>query len=455
MRPILIVDDNQSFRETLKETIEDLGYTVMTADGVMSALNLVRHCRFGLILIDFEMPGMNGLEGLQALHQELVSEQTPVVMLTSHVDAKTTVEAMKHGAADHLIKPLTRERLKSELNKYFVGANETSDEVIRETPAPDFELIGQSDQIREVLKLIGRVACTNSSVLVTGETGTGKEVVAQLIHRFSDRARAPFIAVNCAAIPDALLESELFGHSRGAFTGATSDRKGAFEQAAAGTLFLDEIGDMNLSLQAKLLRVLQERTVTPVGSAKAVSIDARFIAATHQSLSNLVESGRFRADLFFRLNVIEISLPPLRERKGDVEILARSFLAKSVLAKDQKKSVHRQLSPEAMAKLSAHGWPGNVRELKNTIDRALILSSGPTIQAGDIRFSSPSRSPLSEPAQDLHNAVRELEKQFIEKALLESNNNRSEAARRLGIGRQLLHTKMKEFGLSSPAGKLD
>jgi two-component system NtrC family response regulator len=314
-------------------------------------------------------------------------------------------------------------------------------------PRPEFDpdgLIGSSEAMRTVQKTIGMLADSNATVLVTGETGSGKELVAHAIHDHGHRGAKPFIPVNCAAIPAELMESELFGHVRGAFTGAVSDRKGAFREAEQGTLFLDEIGDMDIAMQAKILRALQERVVTPVGG-KAVPVDVRVIAATHHDLKQRVHDGTFREDLFYRLHVVPIHLPPLRERIADIVPLAEHFLARAGGAK--------RLAPDAAARLIRHAWPGNVRELRNAMERAAVLVRGDTINAGDLDFIDETRA-ASEwtfdwPEEDLPSATARLEQMLIRRALARSQGNRAEAARMLGIHRQLLYAKMKRYGLDA------
>jgi two-component system NtrC family response regulator len=315
----------------------------------------------------------------------------------------------------------------------------------RDLPDPDGfpeTLIGSSPSMREVQKTIGLVADSDATVLVIGETGTGKEVVARTIHRVGARSNGPFMALNCAAIPPDLLESELFGHVKGAFTGAIAERKGAFREADGGTLFLDEIGDMDLAMQAKILRALQERVVTPVGG-KPQKVDVRIVAATHRDLEQWVKQGRFREDLFYRLNVVPIELQPLRKRTADILALAEHFLAMA-------SSPNKQLSEEALQRLAGHAWPGNVRELRNAMERVAVMCRSGIVAASDLDFLASSAPDASENGGDdghLSSAVERLERRLIAEALKESKGNRAEAARRLGIHRQLLHTKIEKYGL--------
>jgi two-component system NtrC family response regulator len=349
---------------------------------------------------------------------------------------------MRLGAFDHLTKPVGREDLASLLERMVRSrATKASKPAPAAADSVPEDLIGSSNSMREVQKTIGLVADSDATVLITGETGTGKEVVAHTIHRVGARSAGPFMALNCAAIPPDLLESELFGHVKGAFTGAILERKGAFREAHGGTLFLDEIGDMDLAMQAKILRAIQERVVTPVGG-RPQKIDVRIIAATHRDLEQWVKQGRFREDLFYRLNVVPIELQPLRKRAVDIAPLAEHFLA---LASSPK----RQLSDDAVERLVDHAWPGNVRELRNAMERAAVMCRSDIVTAVDLGFlaAPPSNTDASGNSGDLSSAVEQLERRMIAEALTESKGNRAEAARRLGIHRQLLHAKAEKYGL--------
>jgi two-component system NtrC family response regulator len=350
---------------------------------------------------------------------------------------------MRLGAFDHLTKPIGREDLASLLERMVRSRAPKSLNVAPpEADGVPEDLIGSSNSMREVQKTIGLVADSDATVLITGETGTGKEVVARTIHRVGARGAGPFMALNCAAIPPDLLESELFGHVKGAFTGAVLERKGAFREAHGGTLFLDEIGDMDLAMQAKILRAIQERVVTPVGG-RPQKIDVRIVAATHRELEQWVRQGRFREDLFYRLNVVPIELQPLRKRAADILPLAEHFLA---LASSPRK----QLSDDAVQRLVDHLWPGNVRELRNAMERVAVMCRSDIVNALDLGFLTAAPSYDTEDGSsrgDLSSAVEKLERRMIAEALMESKGNRAEAARRLGIHRQLLHTKAEKYGL--------
>jgi DNA-binding NtrC family response regulator len=448
MAKILVIDDEEAFREGLIETLVDLGAEAEGALGVNAALSMIDKKKFDAVFIDYRMPGIDGLEGIKRIQAKDGSKNTALVMITAFLDSQNTIAAMKLGAFDHLTKPVSRADIKRILDK--LGSNvPTQARAPGNLPdrADPYALVGNSPELREVLKLIGRLSSHDSSVLIIGETGTGKELVARAIHRNSERANAPFLAINCAAIPENLLESELFGHVKGSFTGASHDRKGSFQMAEGGTLLLDEIGDMPLSLQAKLLRTLQEKEITPLGSNKSIKINVRFLAATHQNLKDMIAKKQFREDLYYRLNVVDIRLPALRERSSDLPLLASHFLDQSLL---EKALPQKQFTSRALAKLSSHTWPGNIRELKNVIERASVVSNGPWIDEEDIRFlmEGETRTPLQE-SLDLPSAIAQLEKAYILRALKEAAGNRSEAARKLGIQRQLLYTKIKEYRIDS------
>ncbi len=438
MPTILIVDDDAALREGIAETLTDLGHTAeQAADG---AAALARLARGGVdaVLLDLRMPGMDGMEVLRRLHDR--PDAPPVAVLTAVPTAANTIEAMRLGAVDHLAKPVGRADLASLLGRMLPAPGAPLQ--IATQPADAENIVGGSAAMRQVQKAIGMVADTAATVLITGETGTGKEVVARAIHRHGRRAARPFIAVNCAAIPGELLESQLFGHARGSFTGAIADRIGSFREADGGTLFLDEIGDMDLALQAKLLRVLQERVVTPLGG-KPVPIDVRILAATHRDLAQAVRAGTFREDLFYRLGVVPLALPPLRERLADIVPLAEHFLALSG-------TPPKRLSAEAAGRLLAHPWPGNVRELRNAMERAAVMARRPVIGPEDLAFlASPAASSLAEDwlDGDLPSAVARLEQAMLRRALDACGGNRAEAARRLGIHRQLLYDKLRRYGI--------
>jgi DNA-binding NtrC family response regulator len=439
MAKILIVDDDAALRDSLAETARDLGYEPRVAASGREALGILVSEDVRGVLLDLRMPGgMDGIEVLRRIRAH--ASGPPVVVLTAFASAENTIEAMRIGAFDHLTKP--------------IGRQELCDLLVRMVTRPEGvlsgggaggqsgTLIGSSEPMRRVQKTIGLAADSDATVLILGETGTGKELVARALHEHGQRKYKPFVAVNCASIPADLLESELFGHKKGAFTGAATDRTGAFREADGGTLFLDEIGDMPSAMQAKILRALQERIVTPVGG-KPVPVDARVIAATHRDLPSLVEQGAFRQDLYYRLNVVTITLPPLRERRADVAALAEHFLYVA-----GRHGGPKRLTTAASDRLLEHSWPGNVRELRNVIERASIMVRGDVIDAGDLALThGPAEPP---PLQgDLPTAVAKLEEAMIRDTLAGCGGNRTEAARRLNINRQLLYAKMQRYGLAN------
>ncbi len=438
---ILIVDDEPALREGLAETVSDLGHRpILAASGAEALARIAADPAIAAVLLDLRMPGdLDGMAVLQRLRAG--PRPPPVAVLTAFASAENTIEAMRLGAYDHLTKPVGR----AELAGLIGGMLALSAAAAPNLPAAaaPSSLIGSSDAMRRVQKAVGLAADSDATVLLQGETGTGKEVAARALHAHGRRGAGPFVPVNCAAIPADLLESELFGHLRGAFTGATQDRPGAFREADGGTLFLDEIGDMPPSMQAKILRVLQERVVTPVGGRPA-PVNVRVVAATHRDLPRLVAEGGFRQDLFYRLNVVPISLPPLRERLSDILPLAEHFLCASGAGQ-------KRLGPEAAAALMRHPWPGNVRELRNVIERAAVLARGAVIGPADLGLSeaAPETGAVL-PAWldgDMPGAVARLEEAMIRRALRENGGNRARAAKSLGIQRQLLYAKIERYGL--------
>ena len=437
MALILVVDDDAAMRDALREALIDLSHEVHCAESGDSALRLLAKHPVDGALIDLRMAGMDGLELLGRMRE--LPHPPPVTVLTAHATAGNTIEAIRLGAFDHLTKPIGRDELARCVAAMLAAGVRTA---ARDAKPAQEGLIGSSEAMRAVQKAIGRLADSDATVLITGETGTGKELVARAIHDHGQRVHGPFVAVNCAAIPVDLLETELFGHVKGAFSGAARDRAGAFREADGGTLFLDEIGDMNPAMQAKILRALQERIVTPVGGSP-LKTDVRIVAATHRDLRQRVAEGAFREDLFYRLNVVPIHLPPLRERLADIMPLAEHFLARAGSGK--------RLSAGAAAKLVGFDWPGNVRELKNAMDRLDVVVPGNVIEAGAINVGGQAvcAPSLDWPEEDLPTAVLRLEELLIRRALGRCQGNRAEAARLLGIHRQMLYTKMKRLNLGT------
>lgn len=431
MARIAVIDDDAGFRDSLAEALTDFGHTVEAYDRAAPAIAAIAETLPDLVFLDLRMPGMDGIAALRALlaaHPAL-----KIVVLTAYATGDNTIEAMRLGAFDHLTKPIGRAALQALLDR---ALRPTMAAMAAEATAPD-TIVGASAAIRAVQKRIGLAAAGAVTVLILGETGVGKELVARAIHSFGPRANGPFVAVNCAAIPGELLESELFGHERGAFTGAATARRGRFREAEGGTLLLDEVGDLPVATQAKLLRVLQEREVTPLGGAP-VKIDVRLLAATHRDLEAMVAAGGFRADLYYRLAVLPIAVPPLRERGADILILARHILAGLRPA---------ALTPMAERALMAYPWPGNVRELRNVLERAASLTPGGVIDTGDLALAAGPPPPPA-PAS-LSEAVAATEIALIRAALDRAGGNRSEAARALGISRQALYDRLKRYGLET------
>ncbi|WJN79524.1 sigma-54-dependent transcriptional regulator [Burkholderia anthina] len=454
MANILIVDDDAAFRDGLAETLADLGHRAVEAASGRAALSALRDGgNIECVFLDFRLPDLDGLAVLAQLRDDPALAAMPVVMLTAHATSDNTIEAMRLGAFDHLTKPIGRRDI-AQLLERIVSANQppalapVEGGFAGEPSADRPRLLGVSAAMRDVQKQVGRAAMSDATVLVTGETGTGKEVAARVLHAASARHAGPFVAVNCAAIPVDLLESELFGHRRGAFTGAHADRAGRLVEADGGTLFLDEIGDMPAAMQAKLLRALQERQVTPLGADRATAIDIRVVAATHRDLAAAVANGTFREDLFYRLNVIPLHLPPLADRVADILPLAAHFLGSAA----GMRPLH--LTNDAQRALLDHRWPGNVRELRNVMERAAALAPGPAVSAADLGLPAvPARQPGADavPAHlldmPLPDALATVERAAILRALERANGNRAEAARQLGIGRQSLYARMANLGI--------
>jgi len=452
MARILVVDDDAAFRESLVETLQSLGHEVHEAASGAEALQQAQQQRYATVFLDHRMPGMDGLETLAALAARL-PQLPPVVVLTAYASGSGTIQAMRLGAFDHLTKPVGRAAVIEVLERALRARSDAAATPASTQAAPlgaedEGELIGISESMREVHKRIGLAAASDAPVLVQGETGTGKELVARALHRHSARSTAPFVALNCAAIPKELLESELFGHVKGAFTGAASDRPGCFRAADGGVLLLDEIGDMAPDVQAKLLRALQEGEVTPLGSHRPIQVNVRVVAATHRDLAIAVHERRFREDLRYRLEVLTIALPPLRERLADIVPLAEHFLRRAAAPQPAKR-----LAPDAARALLGHTWPGNVRELRNAMDRCHALQRGPVINAADLdlRSIAPPSAGIDGPGDwldmPLPEAVERLERLMLERALAQAQGNRSQAARRLGIHRQLLYSKLAQYGI--------
>ncbi len=473
---ILIAEDELSLRTILKKLFQKKGFEVETAGDGQVALTKLRESPYDLAILDIKMPSLSGLEVLDQLKKDKV--KTAIIVMTAQDTMRNAVDAMKKGAYDYITKPFELDELEMIVDK-AVEARRLAEEVQslrREVSGlkvdKEAKIVGQSRAVREVYKTIGKVAANDVSILITGESGTGKELIAKAIHQNSARAKGPFVAVNCAAIPRDLLESELFGYRKGAFTGAEENRPGHFEIANNGTLFLDEVGDLPLPLQAKLLRVLQEKEVQRLGSSEAKAVDVRILAATNQNLEKMVKEKKFREDLFFRLNVIPIHLPPLRERKEDIPLLCEYFLAKL----GQETGILRKtLSPEAMQMLEGYRWPGNIRELENVIKRAAILSANETLHVQDFAFflgkgaedtqreieemgleeliASRLQSFLAKlgdlETTNLYETIMEMaERPLIRLILKQTGQNQIRAAKILGINRNTLRKKIRTLKIA-------
>ncbi|MBC2713004.1 MAG: sigma-54-dependent Fis family transcriptional regulator [Desulfosarcina sp.] len=453
-KKILIIDDEENMRHMLETMLTRYGYAISTAKDGAEGLAKLTSQQFDFILCDVKMPKMNGMEFLKAGRDRLLS--TTVIMMSAYGSIDMALEAMKLGAYDFVSKPFKNEEIrltikKAEERERLKKENiELKDRIRRIGGSLSFEnMVGRSPAMQVVFSMALRVARFDSTVLITGESGTGKELVAQGIHRESDRRSDPMVPVNCASIPESLMESELFGHVKGAFTGADKDKKGLFEAAEGGTLFLDEIGDIPVSLQPKLLRVLQESEIRPVGGAKARDIDVRVIAATSKDLEAEMAAGYFREDLFYRLNVVPIALPPLRDRPEDIPLLCQFFITRF---NETLGSSIKNISSAAMATLMRYDWPGNIRELENAIERAIVLSDSTTLEMENFVFgkagtSNPGREDGGYDGFSLKTAKAELEDKMIRKALAATGGNRTHAANMLEISHPSLLSKMKLYGI--------
>ena len=445
---ILIVDDDSAHRVMLKKLLGGWGYSIAEADDGAGAIEQVRRQFFDLILMDIRMLKVSGIEALEQIKK--INPVIPVIIMTAYASVETAVSAMKTGAYDYLEKPLNFDKLQIVITR----ATEHSllkkeNENLKERLGEKFDrrnIIGQSAAMVKLLEIVEQVSPTQATILITGESGTGKEVIANAIHYNSTRKDAPFIKINCAALTETLLESELFGHEKGAFTGADRRREGKFVQADGGSIFLDEVSEMSPAMQVKLLRVIQERELTRVGGQDVLKIDVRMIAVSNKDLRKEIQQGRFREDLFYRLNVVALHVPPLRERQEDIPLLAQFFL--KMFAEKNSKLISG-FTPLAMQKLAGYAWPGNVRELMNSVERAVVLSRSDTVDEDELVFPmadqclSPEAPRTAAPAAVL--PLEEVEKQSILEAMKAAGGNKSEAARRLGITRKTLRKKLEKY----------
>ena len=443
---ILVVDDEPVQREMIGGFLKKQGFEVIAADSAERALELFRQDAFDLVLTDQKMAEMSGLELLQAVHT--INAETPVILITAFGTIEAAVAALKHGAIDYLTKPLNLDellyRIRQVSDRYrIINENRELREALQDRHRIE-GIIGESGPMLEVLSIVRRVAPSEATVLIRGESGTGKELIAKAIHFGSPRARGPLVKVNCAALPEALLESELFGHEKGAFTGALTSRQGRFELANGGTIFLDEIGDLPLHLQAKLLRVLQEREFEKVGSSRPVRVNVRIMAASHRPLEDLIKAGQLREDLYYRLNVVTIFIPPLRERRSDVALLLDHFLR--YYAEKNGKTI-RGLTPEGRDILLRYDYPGNVRELENIIERAVVLTRDDVIGSGDLPLTVQEPEVADGDREtNLTAAVEALERRMIRDALARSDGIQTRAAELLGMGERALRYKLTKYG---------
>ena len=477
MDKLLLIDDEADVQYSFRRTFDSPEIELTTATSGEEGLRLIPKLKPNLVMMDIRMGGMNGLETLRRLRQ--IDARLPVIMMTAYGTTQTAIEAMKLGAYDYLLKPFDVPKLKQIVFDALKAARAMKQVVsyqpLLESEDYDLGIVGRCEQMQNVFKLIGQLSASDATALITGESGTGKELVARAIYNHSHRASQPFLAINCAAIPENLLESELFGHEKGAFTGATNQRIGKFEQCNRGTIFLDEIGDMTLATQTKILRVLQSGTFERVGGNQPIKVDVRVIAATNKPLEAAVASRQFREDLFYRLNVVRIVLPALRERRNDVRLLVNYFLR--TFAQEQNQTP-KSISHEVLTTLESHHWPGNVRELENVIRRALVVAKGDAILPGDLppeltgpRGGTATPSPAHGPATieaDIGSAdtctlaralfaharrdaklkvIPAVERELIIQALIETQGNQVQAAKLLGITRATLRKRVEKFGI--------
>ncbi len=436
---ILVVDDEAAMRESLTDWLMEDEYEVSQASSGEEAISMVKEKSFEVVLLDLKMPGMDGLETMKGLKE--ICPDTEIVMMTAYATVDTAVQAMRVGAFDYMVKPFDPDEIEIHIQK-IIAHKELVDEniLLRKKLEEKYqfdEIIGKCDLMQDLFDMIARVAPTDSTVLITGESGTGKELVAQAIHGNSPRCFMPFIPINCGALPDSLLESELFGYEKGAFTGAEHAKRGRFEMADNGTLFLDEIGDISLKMQVDFLRVLQQKEIRRLGSEEMKKVNVRIVAATNRDLQKAIREKRFREDLFYRLNVISIHIPPLRDRKEDISLLLKSFIRRYCMEMNKEEV---GIAPSALKLLLDYDWPGNVRELENIVERALVIGTSREIVPADLPFASSGPDTRSLPK-----SLKKMEKFHITGILDENKWNISKAARELDIDRQTLYNKIEKY----------
>ena len=462
-KTLLVADDDASIRSLLKQLLSDEGFAVQEASTGIEVVDKVKESSPDLVIMDVRMPELDGIEALSRV--KATNPKTAVLIMTAFGSSNAAIRAMELGAFDYITKPFELEKISHTVKRVLDYQDLTQEvEVLRDeisTLVQTERIVGNSPAMQEVYKTIGKVAKADATVLITGESGTGKELVAEALHFNSNRRSGPLVKVSCAALPETLLEAELFGHEKGSFTGAMTQRRGRFEMADKGTIFLDEIGEMTVPTQTKLLRVLQERKIERIGSNVPIKVDIRIIVATNKDLQKQVEQSKFRDDLYYRLNVINIHMPPLRDRKEDIPSLVEHFLAKHRYSATAQPAA---ISEEAIRRLMEYNWPGNVRELENVIERAVVLSRGQIITSRELPFGEheAGEGEEGEAGDDVKadssffkKSVAQFEKDLIMKALRDANGNRSKAAEMLGIYRRLLYAKIKEYGLEGypPKGR--
>jgi len=462
-KTILVADDDASIRSLLKQLLADEGFAVMEASTGVEVVEKVKESSPDLVIMDVRMPELDGIEALSRV--KATNPKTAVLIMTAFGSSNAAIRAMEFGAFDYITKPFELDKISHSVKRVLDYQDLTQEvEVLRDeisTLVQTERIVGNSPAMQEVYKTIGKVAKADATILITGESGTGKELVAEALHFNSNRRSGPMVKVSCAALPETLLETELFGHEKGSFTGAMTQRRGRFEMADKGTIFLDEIGEMTVPTQTKLLRVLQERKLERIGSSLPIKVDIRIIVATNKDLQKQVEQSKFRDDLYYRLNVINIHMPPLRDRKEDIPSLVEHFLAKHRYSATAQPAA---ISEEAIRRLIEYNWPGNVRELENVIERAVVLSRGQIITSRELPFGEHEAGEGEEGDGDAEakgdssffkKSVAQFEKDLIMKALRDANGNRSKAAEMLGIYRRLLYAKIKEYALEGypPKGR--
>jgi DNA-binding NtrC family response regulator len=444
---ILIIDDEEAILDSCRQVLEKEGYSTKGAKDGIQGLGLFRQEFFHLVLLDLKLPGKDGLQVLQEIKEE--NPATPVIIMTGYASVESAVEAIKLGAYDYMSKPFSPKELRINVKKALENRKLLIENLYlrRELEAKTEAdmIVGQSSAMAKVLDLVRSVSPSESTVLITGESGTGKEMLAREIHKHSSRCTGPFVVVDCGALVETLFESELFGHVKGSFTGAHETKHGRFEIASGGTIFLDEISNISLNIQAKLLRAIQEREVTRVGSSKPIKVDVRIVAATNRDLSEMVREGNFREDLFYRLSVVPINIPPLRERKEDIPALVDHFLKK--YNKIAKKNI-AGTSPQVDKALKSYDWPGNIRELENTMERAVVLSKGDRIDLDSLMYFGISVSPsFMRASGGDYKSLEEVEKEYIQTVLQSQGGNKSRTAEILGVDRKTLQAKVKKYNL--------